>query len=313
MRRLTFVIVMLVVPVLSAGEFKLAGSIPFADGIHSLEWTVPGYDYGDATIKVWFRPADGCFSSDADAVGLVRQWILQGVQGHRVNGVRLRCQQDKTGAVVVLSDVDSEGGMPERLYAYHTDGMCRNLGERLFSAPGPAGWPAEGFRVDFLVSGGRVVGVVSLEEYAERSGSQGGSACFRALDLKGNDIDYGYCAVSDVYRVDSDGTRSYLVLGFGGPRGDQSELIYYRVGATKTVVAHTKFPVQLSSNVVGQEAARHLEDVEAVASQFKQAVKTEHAVELYKSGFLERYVKGLERRKTSQARDAKGASAAERH
>jgi len=76
MRKLTFVIVMLVVPVLSAGEFKLAGSIPFADVIHSLEWARSGYDYGDATTKVWFRPADGCFSSDADAVGLVRQWII---------------------------------------------------------------------------------------------------------------------------------------------------------------------------------------------------------------------------------------------
>jgi len=291
------------VPSASAGEFTLAGSIPFKDVIHVLEWTTPGYDYGDSRIRVWYRPSDGCFPSDADAVDLVRQWILRDVQDHRINGIKLYCQEDSSGAVVVLADADFEQGMPKRLYFYHMDGEGLGLGQQLFDVPGAGPWPMTGFQFDFVIEQGKVTRVVFLEEYPERPGSRPW-ADLTVRDLRGKEIHLFYMfTVLEMYRVDTVDSRSFLFLGWKTTPDWEHRLVAGQVGEKLIQITRENPAIGLSKDIIGPKAARQLEDVEAVVSQFEATVKSEHAVRMFKSDFIERHVKELKRRRALKSLD----------
>ncbi len=302
-RALWSLLAILAVLTASAGELTLAGSIPFKDVISALEWTVPNYDYRDSTIKVWYRPTDGCFSSNADAIGLVRQWVERDVQDHRINGIKLFCQRDGGGAVVALAEADFEVQMPKQLYFYRTDGTGHALGPRLFEAIGSTGWPMTGFQFDFVIERGKVTRVVFLEEYPERPGSR---AWARLLvrDLDGKEIDlFPELVVLEAYRVDADDSRSFLFLGWEEPNLKR-KLVAGKIGGELIQIAQETPVIGLSKDIVGSKAARQLEDVNAVVSQFETSVKNEHGVRIFKSDFIERYIQELKRRKALKKIDS---------
>jgi hypothetical protein len=298
MYKFALVAVMFVTLPAWSGEFSKAGSIRFGNVIDSLEWAVQGYDYGDSKIEVWYRPADSCFPSDADAVGLVRQWIDRDVQDHRIDGIELFCQRDQQGAVVVFADIKVEGGIPVRLYAYRktTDGC--ELGTRLFDMPG--GSPtAEGFQLHFVVLDGAVVRLVRLQEFPESPGplDMGSSkgALLTVVTLDGHQLaPYGF-AVFEGYRVDEDNGTTYLFLG--SPMSvEYPDLESLRIGEELSEISHAMPSSRMSGEMVGERATRQLEGVEDMRSRFEQRVRALHGVELYKSDFVDRYVRELKRR-----------------
>ena len=303
MRMPALMVAVFLVSSASAGELSLAGSIPFKDVINALEWTAPGYDYGDSTIRVWYRPTDGCFSSNADAVGLVRQWIQRDVQDHAIYGIKLYCQKDSSGAVVALADADSEEGMPKRLYFYRTGSEGRALEQQLFNVLGSIGWPMTGFQFDFVIEQGKVARVVFLEEFPERPGSRPW-VDLTVRDLRGKEIHLFYnLTVLEVYRVDTVDSRSFLFLGLKTTAGLEHRLVAGQVGEKLIQITRENPAIGLSKDIVGPKAARQLEDVEAVVSQLQTTVKSEHAVRMFKSDFIERHVKELKRRRALTAMD----------
>ena len=52
--------------------------------------------------------------------------------------------------------------------------------------------------------------------------------------------------------------------------------------------------------MVGDKAAERLAGIRAAVLQFEETVKVNHGVLLYKSGYVDRYVKELERREKLQ-------------
>ena len=67
-------------------------------------------------------------------------------------------------------------------------------------------------------------------------------------------------------------------------------------------------PDRIADDLVGSKAAEKLGEAQSFLSKFEALVKNEHAVKVFDSSYIERYVRTLEQRKRMDATSLGGGS-----
>jgi len=301
--RTRFLLVILLLPALVvAGDLTLVTTVPYNSLREEIPSLAAGVDYGDRGVELWANIEADCFNTRQDVIDLFGQWLALWYPGHGLPGVlEMRCQPaGNDTSVGVIAETNVHGNAAVELHVFLASPNGGKVLRQLFDLR-PGGPPmVVGPFLDFVLGRGEAVGVL----YCDRSlRYEDGSVC-RVFPVFNGAKESAFFATT-LYQVNGPGEQRFLAI----TSTYEGECAIKKIGAQVTTLETLMAkPDRIADDLVGSKAAEKLGEAQSFLSKFEALVKNEHAVKVFDSSCIERYVRTLEQRKRMDATSLGGGS-----